>query len=366
MKKWFIHIPIQHRGAFLLNIHLESLSRVRSVLIILALFQAIQALIYVMNTKSILHDPFLIYLKLFIVLFSLLSYFLLYYFQKHSTRYERVTEAVLCTIVSITLLWSVINTFKAQSITSDISIYLLVLFAVAAVIRIRPWITAIIFGGNYTVFLIGMPNFQTNRDYLISHIMNGLILNVIAYLISRMMYAYSLNDYIDKQDIGKKNVELLHMARHDGLTSLYNHQAIHEMLEASIIWAKESSRELSVLLIDLDYFKEINDVLGHRAGDNALRLIAERILCNIRQGDIAGRYGGDEFLVILPGSDLGRAKGIASRLLNDIRELKYEGIQLSFSCGIALWHGQRADQLIDEADKALYRVKNDGRNNIYA
>jgi diguanylate cyclase (GGDEF)-like protein len=359
-------IPKEDRKTFYQAISAESSSRVCSVLLALASLQAVQMVIYISGKGSILHDRELILLKVFIILFSVISYAELKILNKSNPRARGLMEPSLVGIVFVIMLWAVINTFKAQSITSDISIYILVLVAVAAVVRMRPWMTALLFGTALAVFLFGIRHFQSKPEYLTSHIMNGLILNIIAFLISFMMFRYSIIEYLDKQRSNEKNSELLYLARHDGLTSLYNHLAIYELLESAISQARIKPEPLSIMLIDLDRFKQVNDIYGHKTGDDVLRKVSECILKNIRQNDIAGRYGGDEFLIILPGSNINYTKEIAIRLLDEIRQLNFEGIGLSFSCGIAKWEGDTAEQLVDKADKVLYRVKSEGRNNVYA
>ena len=359
-------IPAEDRKAFIRTIFTESFARGRIVVMALALLQTVQVLIYISKKDSILYDKELILIKLFIIVFCILSFIGFTLINRENSRIKPFAEPIMMVDIFIIICWSIVNTFKAQSITSDISIYILVLFTIAAIVRFRPWLAIAVFGISYLIFLIGIPRFQLNREYLTSHIMNGLILNIIAYLISYMMYCYSFAEFQDRQKVNIKNAELLHLSRHDGLTSLYNHLTIYELLECAISQAGESLEALSIMLIDLDHFKELNDIYGHRAGDTILREVSKSIVSNIRQNDMAGRYGGDEFLIILPGSSTNNTKEIAFQLLNEIRQLDFNGMTLSFSCGIAQWNGETAEQFVDKADKVLYRVKSDGRNNVYA
>ena len=359
-------IPPEHRIGFVQFNSIQNAIRARTVLLVLALMQLLQLALYMTNREGILNTSGLILLKVIIIVGSVIFWFILSLLSKGNTILKKHGEPIITIIVFMTLIWSLANTFKAQSITSDISVYLLVLFAISAVVRLRPWIAVVIYGINYIIFFIGIPYYQSNPTYRTSHIMNGLILNIVAFLITYMMFRYSLKEYLDRQSISIKNKVLLDMARHDGLTELYNHQTIHELLEMNILNSQETSEPLSVMLIDLDHFKELNDTFGHKTGDTILKQISTSILKNISSKDMAGRYGGDEFMVILPGSSVDNTREIAMRLLNEIRMLEYNGINLSFSCGIAAWHHESADQLVEKADKVLYRVKNGGRNNVSA
>ena len=152
--------------------------------------------------------------------------------------------------------------------------------------------------------------------------------------------------------------ELVQLARTDGLTSLYNQRHFYTVLEAEIKRARRQGRQLSLLLVDVDDFKRYNDRFGHLAGDAALARIAGCLkrVCR-RDIDTPFRYGGDEFMLILPEADRAIADGIAARaraLLLD------EGISLTVSIGVAeLREGQDLKDFIREADRAMYRDKNE-------
>jgi diguanylate cyclase (GGDEF)-like protein len=163
------------------------------------------------------------------------------------------------------------------------------------------------------------------------------------------------------------------LAVRDGLTGLYNRRAFDELLDASI--ANEDRREegrMGLVILDLDHFKKLNDTFGHPAGDAALRSCARLLAQHLRKGDQAARFGGEEFVVILPGLHEDRAVQAAERLrvAVETHPLVFEGakIPLAASFGVAVWpaDGRDPEALLASADRALYTAKETGRNRVVA
>lgn len=155
----------------------------------------------------------------------------------------------------------------------------------------------------------------------------------------------------------------------DGLTKLFNHQYMKARLEEEINRAKRYGRPLSVLMLDLDFFKKINDSYGHQSGDFVLRKIAELLLINLREEDIACRYGGEELVVILPETGLKEAAMVAERLRLSIEQAEFtlpnreQPVNVTVSIGIAeMAEGDNPNQLLQKADEGLYLAKRRGRN----
>lgn len=160
-------------------------------------------------------------------------------------------------------------------------------------------------------------------------------------------------------------------ARIDGLTGLFNYRWAMESLEREISRAARYGTPLSVALVDLDGLKPINDRLGHTAGDCALRHVAARIRSILRLTDAAARIGGDEFLVLLPGTDLEGARHVASKLIAAVRDepILHNGqmLKVNVSAGAGMWQpGADAVRLIAAADQAMYEVKRASREIVLA
>jgi diguanylate cyclase (GGDEF)-like protein len=152
-------------------------------------------------------------------------------------------------------------------------------------------------------------------------------------------------------------------ARIDSLTGLANRRALEEVLAAEISRAQRFKHELAVVLLDLDHFKETNDSFGHAAGDVMLRAVSVLLTTLARQGDTVARWGGEEFVVVLPETDLGGARRFAERLRRTIEAQTIGEMRTTSSCGVAtMLPEDTVEDLLGAADQALYRAKSNGRN----
>lgn len=160
-----------------------------------------------------------------------------------------------------------------------------------------------------------------------------------------------------------------HLAHHDALTGLPNRLLLHSRLEHSLEQAKRNGRQCAVLFLDLDGFKQVNDTLGHKAGDQLLQRAAERMQARLREVDTLSRLGGDEFVVVLDGMlAAGEAEHVAQALLDALAapfslERGEHTVSIGISAGIALFpaHGATVEALINNADAALYEAKKAGK-----
>lgn len=173
-------------------------------------------------------------------------------------------------------------------------------------------------------------------------------------------------------DLSEQNEALGNMVIHDLLTGLYTKWFVHEKIEEEIERSTRFAQPTSVLMVDLDHFKNVNDSYGHLVGDEVLRELGQVIKDSLRTYDVPGRYGGEEFCLMLPSTNTERTILVAERIRANIEAHKFELPGISFgvtaSIGIAGLEERSsvhtADGLIDLADQALYAAKESGRNRI--
>lgn len=174
-----------------------------------------------------------------------------------------------------------------------------------------------------------------------------------------------------KQDLEAAHKHLAEMATHDELTGLYNRRFMMGALETEMSRARRYVQPLTLCLFDLDRFKQLNDAFGHDAGDAVLVSVAETLHQTVRSPDVAGRYGGEEFLVLLINTDLDKAVHFADRLRQEIHAKRFrfmsnKKVRTACSIGLAEYRPDMdsAPELIHRADMAMYRAKTAGRNQV--
>lgn len=195
---------------------------------------------------------------------------------------------------------------------------------------------------------------------LLSLIVGGVLILFFYWLVGRIGQRIEIDE------------KMLHeLSRHDGLTGLYNHRTFYSLLEQEIERANRYNHPISLLMLDIDHFKVVNDTYGHPAGDMILRNLSKRLKDRMRTTDWVCRYGGEELMVILNETDIQIAEQIAEDLRIIIDQEPFDidngqSISITVSIGIATYpvHGQEIKMLVSNVDTALYKAKESGRNRV--
>ncbi|HLO77709.1 MAG TPA: diguanylate cyclase [Magnetospirillum sp.] len=171
-------------------------------------------------------------------------------------------------------------------------------------------------------------------------------------------------------ELAEANARLEKVAAQDPLTGAYNRRHFRTLAAQATATARRQNRPVSVLMIDLDHFKEINDTHGHAAGDETLKVLVKLCHATLREGDILARYGGEEFCVLLPETELATAAQVAERLRRAVADTRIDGpmacFTLTASIGVAAWDqgDSNIEPALNRADQALYQAKKGGRDRV--
>jgi diguanylate cyclase (GGDEF)-like protein len=219
-------------------------------------------------------------------------------------------------------------------------------------------------------FKLGWDAWAQHRNGVRQLVMNQLMSERLAESMAEVRVANAAleqrNDELDRL-----NRELEHLATHDKLTGLYNRHFIVRQLEQLHQQQQRYGNPCSLILIDIDHFKRVNDSCGHAAGDAVLAAFARHVRPLLRQGDFPGRHGGEEFILVLPMTDLQAALQLAERVRGELAAIELpelpQDCRVTASFGVAqLAPGESLDDWLARADRALYRAKESGRNRVEA
>lgn len=173
------------------------------------------------------------------------------------------------------------------------------------------------------------------------------------------------------RELQEVNARLERLAVTDGLTGVFNHRRFQEQLQAEILRSDRHKRPLAVLMVDVDFFKKVNDAMGHPAGDELLRRLAEVLSIDLRQTDLIARYGGEEFAVLLPETTKTVAMQVAERMRNAVETRINDPntpwpVRITVSIGVATFpeDGKTGEHVLVAADQAMYVAKRQGRNRV--
>lgn len=276
------------------------------------------------------------------------------------------------TRLKLTMDFSQLTAFKKSTYTL---LYGLIIFF-SLLIMLTSYSATNKFFNSFKKLLNMMRSFRDNpqkqpRRAIVSKISEVKEMENVFLNLSKRVTEHISNQEQDKKKLSEllKEKELLanklkDIASTDDLTNIRNRRALLEIMNLLVEEAENSSKSFVICYFDVDGLKKINDSLGHKTGDSLLKYVAEKVKKNLRESDIFGRMGGDEFLIIFPDSDMEQAQKIVNRIkdnLNTDKPKELENITVKISCGYSTFKPSEnitADDLLVEADKAMYRNKN--------
>lgn len=242
-------------------------------------------------------------------------------------------------------------------------VYAIVIYGIAGFIYLPEWFGILFFAGSSTVLGILLHFVTPDPESLFVKLANLTIMTLFAIMVNHVVYQRKIKDFLNVQLIEEQNRRLTELLDQDPMTLLYNKEAVRRRIELEIERARRIVYPFCLMLFDLDDFKRINDLHGHPTGDRVLKQLATDLSRFVRHADVAGRYGGEEFLVLMPGTNADHAALFAERYRQHVQEMDFgDGIRITISGGIIEWKGDTAEDLIASVDQQLYQAKRGGKN----
>ncbi|SDH91056.1 diguanylate cyclase [Pseudomonas panipatensis] len=265
-----------------------------------------------------------------------------------------------------------------QQVTSSITPFLMGSVAAALIVLLRPVCALALYGIALVAFEVAMDSAQADPQLRLSNQVGGLTACGIGLMLSLILWFSQLRNLRQRrrlqrqrEELEAKNRQLEYLAGHDPLTGLFNRRHFDQVVTQELARCTRQPAPLSLLMIDLDHFKFINDRYGHPLGDEVIRHAANQLRKHTRSSDSVARVGGEEFLLLLPDTDEQQARSIAEKLRTLLEStplpMKDGLLYLTASFGIAsLGRGVTStyERLYSTADQAMYRAKASGRNRV--
>ncbi|MCE1255043.1 MAG: GGDEF domain-containing protein [Anaerolineae bacterium] len=257
--------------------------------------------------------------------------------------------------------------------TGQISVFVINLLVCGVLVITPPLFSFFLYSIPFGVFVTGLFLYQPDITTRNSHIINGGIFLVAVLLISKFIYDNHVSHVVKNIKLEEANQKLLILSLHDPLTNLSNRRNFESHIEHELALIKRFSQNSWLILVDIDHFKDINDRFGHAIGDRVLKDVADLLQGNIRDVDLACRWGGEEFLLLITRIGSDEVLSVARRLCNDLERTSFnidgQVVSVTASFGIAMLtqHGLEDNDFLTcykQADQALYYAKLNGRNQV--
>lgn len=366
------------RAQIVRRLHLANLSRLRGLLIAVVAINA-AVLLLVLGTKDLTRELLgndslellLVLHRLIWIILDLAGLALLG--RCLATPGPTPRLALIETgVIAVNMLMVVSLILPLYSYYHSVSLFYVAVFSLVPLIRLDAVRSAIAIAAPALVLTAGILVSDMHSPVNISNAINLVAMASLALISSRFLFAERLRDLHQREVIARQQTKLARLALTDELTGLANRRSLGAGLRREWRRAVQDAAPLSLIMLDIDHFKQFNDLHGHVAGDECLRRVAACLVRHARRaGDMAARYGGEEFVMVLPGLEPAAARELAETIRTDILalDLPHPGspmARLTVSLGVAArLREDGPEDLLARADGALYAAKASGRNRVY-
>ena len=258
-----------------------------------------------------------------------------------------------------------------QLVTTNITPFLLISIISGVIFLIRPFASFIIYATSYVAYYFSIGLIITDQQVLLSNRVNGITAVGIGFLLSLILWNYNYTNIIQKRRFEIQQKQLEQMAYYDPLTDLPNRRLLEKLIKREFSSMQRYGHETVMIILDIDDFKRINDTYGHLVGDKMLRQVADLLKNNVRESDTVARFGGEEFIILMPKASVEEGYVFAERLRKLIMEKRFTigsiTLQITSSFGVTSIDdisSQTIEDYYSLADKALYLAKQGGKNRV--
>ncbi|WP_202117308.1 GGDEF domain-containing protein [Clostridium chromiireducens] len=361
------------------DINVTNFARMKLILIIFIIVEILFILFndipYLITSSSnvIWNDSKYFILHSFNVLVSFIGIILIKISTKCSKYKFRLMNKLLIPTLATVILSSmaIINGLDQAKPGNVSSVFIANFIIFSAVIMLRFPLNLAVYSISFLAYLGGLVIFQHDTHLLITNIINGFIFFLAIILISTEIYNSNYEKITQNIILQEINSKLNYMSSHDPLTELLNRRSFSNQVSEKMILIDESKEISTLILIDIDHFKHVNDKFGHPVGDIVLKKVSNIIIKHIKTTGLATRWGGEEFLIFLFQTSINEAHALAENIRLEIQNKVIEAdkfqIQITASFGISLLKDNFSnsfDTSIKAADVALYKAKDQGRNQV--
>ncbi|NRT87296.1 GGDEF domain-containing protein [Clostridium beijerinckii] len=379
LKKLDLNLTEDQKATVINDINVTNLERMKLILIIFIIVEILFILFndipYLINHSSyvIWNDGKYFILHSLNVIVSFIGIILIKLLTKYSKNKFRIMNKLLIPTLTILILSSMamISALDQAKPGNVSSVFIANLIIFSSIIMLRAPLNLAVYSIPFLAYLSGLVIFQNDINLLVTNIINGLIFFLAIIIISTGIYNSNYEKIAQNIILREINTKLNYISSHDSLTKLLNRRSFSNHVSEKMRMVGKSKKIATLILIDVDHFKHVNDKFGHAVGDMVLKEVSNIIIKHIKTTNLATRWGGEEFLIFLFESSINEAYVLAENIRQEIQNKvivtdKFQ-IQITASFGISLLKdnfSKSFDTSFKSADVALYKAKNQGRNRI--
>ncbi|NRY63783.1 GGDEF domain-containing protein [Clostridium beijerinckii] len=380
LKKLDLNLTENQKATVINDINVTNLERMKLILIIFIIVEILFILFndipYLINHSSyvIWNDSKYFILHSLNVIVSFIGIILIKLLTKYSKNKFRIMNKLLIPTLTILILSSMamISALDQAKPGNVSSVFIANLIIFSSIIMLRAPLNLAVYSIPFLAYLSGLVIFQNDINLLVTNIINGFIFFLAIIIISTGVYNSNYEKIAQNIILREINTKLNYISSHDSLTELLNRRSFNNHVSEKMRMIGKSKKIATLILIDVDHFKHVNDKFGHSVGDMVLKEISNIITKHIKTTtDLATRWGGEEFLIFLFETSINESYVLAENIRQEIQNKvfvtdKFQ-IQITASFGISLLKdnfSKSFDTSFKSADIALYKAKNQGRNRI--